>query len=216
MVTRRGQVLNLVFHAVAEGNARPDDPWTLDADDFRSALDDLAGRLDVALSFDDGSSSDVEIALPALLERSLRASFFITTGWIGRPGYLAEGDIQMLVESGMRVGSHGTTHTRWTELERSALDQELEESRARLEEITGGRISDAACPNGAYDRKVIAAVRAAGYAALYTTDEGLASRTAWLQRRTLVYPAMVGPGGFQSPGQPSAKRVIRQWLSRWL
>ena len=216
MVTRHGQVLNLVFHAVAEGNARPDDPWTLDADHFRRALDDLAARSDVALSFDDGSSSDVEIALPALLERGLRASFFVTTDWIGRPGHLAADDIRTLVDSGMVVGSHGTSHTRWTELERPALDHELEESRARLEEITGATISDAACPNGAYNRKVIAAARAAGYAALHTTDEGLASRTAWLQRRTLVYPAMVGADGFRDPGPPGAKRVVRQWLARWL
>ena len=40
------------------------------------------------ISFDDGNASDLEIGLPALLERGLTATFFVLAGRLGRPGSL--------------------------------------------------------------------------------------------------------------------------------
>jgi peptidoglycan/xylan/chitin deacetylase (PgdA/CDA1 family) len=208
-------VLNLVFHGLTEGPRPENDPWWLEADGFRAALDDLAHRDDVCITFDDGLSSDVEIALPALLERSLAGMFFVTTDWVGRRGHLGPEHIRELVGAGMVVGSHGTSHTRWTELSAAELDRELAASRARLEDEANVAVEFAACPHGAYSRRVIAAVRRAGYERLYTTNEGLARRGAWLQPRTLVYPDMVGPQGFRIPGPPRLKRRARQLLMRW-
>ena len=43
-------------------------------------------KLPVALTFDDGNSSDYEIAFPLLLEAGLRAEFFVNTATVGRKG----------------------------------------------------------------------------------------------------------------------------------
>ena len=50
---------------------------------------------------------------------------------------------------------------------------------------------------------------------LYTTDAGLSSPRAWLQRRTLVMPDMLGEDGFVLPGRPPIKRRVRQAVTRW-
>ena len=60
-------------------------------------------------------------------------------------------------------------------------------ARERLEEAAGVRIEQAACPFGAYDRRSLAALRAAGYARVYTSDGGPANPAAWLQPRTTVH-----------------------------
>ncbi|MDT5043412.1 MAG: hypothetical protein QOE51_4397, partial [Actinoplanes sp.] len=52
---------------------------------FEAVLDAAAGRADVRLTFDDGNASDVEIALPRLLERGLRAEFYLAAGLLGEP-----------------------------------------------------------------------------------------------------------------------------------
>ena len=48
------------------------------------------------LSFDDGNSSDVEIALPALRERGLPRRFFVVAGRLDRPGSLSRDDVREL------------------------------------------------------------------------------------------------------------------------
>jgi peptidoglycan/xylan/chitin deacetylase (PgdA/CDA1 family) len=209
------KVLNLVFHGVSEAGSAPNNDWWLERAAFERALDSLVGRSDVRITFDDGFASDVTIALPALRERGLSAIFFMTTDWIGKEGHVSAQDIEQLVRSGMAVGSHGTSHTRWTELSRERLDYELAASRSTLEDLADAPVTCAACPRGAYGRSVVSAVRKAGFDALFTTDLGTVAPDAWLQRRTLVYPSMVGPEGLRPPGVPSLRVRARQALARW-
>ena len=211
----RSHILNLVFHGVAEAGLPSEGEWWLDQAAFERVLDSLVGRPDIRITFDDGFASDATIALPALLERGLHASFFITTNWLGTPGHVSVEDVAELVRCGMAVGSHGVTHKRWVELSRRELDYELEASRARLEDITGGPITLAASPRGAYDRAVLSAVRDAGFDFFFSTDHGTVRRDAWLQRRTIVYPSMIGPEGLRLPARPAIRVRLRQALARW-
>src|SRR5688500_7529622 len=64
----------------------------------------------VAITFDDGCETDLLIAAPALRERDFGATFYITTGFLGRRGYLDSQQLRTLAESGFEIGSHGVTH----------------------------------------------------------------------------------------------------------
>jgi peptidoglycan/xylan/chitin deacetylase (PgdA/CDA1 family) len=57
---------------------------------------------------------------------------------------------------------------------------------SRLGEIVAGEITEAACPFGSYDRRVLRALRAAGYRRVFTSDGGPHASGAWLSSRTTV------------------------------
>ena len=66
------RLINLTFHGIGSPerplNPGEQDVWVSD-ETFVSLLDSIRDRKDVAISFDDGNSSDLEHALPALRER---------------------------------------------------------------------------------------------------------------------------------------------------
>src|SRR5688500_12764172 len=98
------KVFNLTFHGIGDppDDARPEERemW-VPPDAFRAALDEARDREDVHITFDDGYASDVEIALPALADRGLKATFFPVAGRIGQPGFVDEDAIRALAEAGM-------------------------------------------------------------------------------------------------------------------
>lgn len=88
--------------------------------------------------------------------------------------------------AGMEIGSHGVAHVSWRDLSPRLLRGELESSRLELGKLCGAPVVEAACPFGAYDRRVLGELRRAGYHRVYTSDGGRATRGAWLQPRTTV------------------------------
>ena len=146
----------------------------------------------IRISFDDGNLSDVKIGLPLLLERGLRADFFVLTGRIGRSGSLDVGDIQALQAAGMGIGSHGVDHLKWSNLEPNVLRAELQGSRHVLEHICGKPVQSAAIPFGAYNSATLRALRAAGYISVYSSDAWRMDPTAFLRPRCSVTDNM-GP-----------------------
>lgn len=154
--------------------------------EWLEAILDAAARVGVGLTFDDGNVSDVQQALPALIERERRARFFPLTGRIGAAGYLGSEDIAQLSAAGMTIGSHGCHHRDWRRLSDAELHAELTLSRRELEAIIDSEITDVACPFGSYDRRVLRASRAAGYRRFFTTDGGTHAAGAWLSSRTTV------------------------------
>jgi peptidoglycan/xylan/chitin deacetylase (PgdA/CDA1 family) len=188
-VSRRA--INLTFHGLGEP-ARPLEPgeeqvW-LDTDRFESALDAINGHRGIRLTFDDGNASDVDHALGSLRRRGLKATFFIVAGRLGEPGFIDRAGIRALVAAGMEIGCHGMHHRPWRRLDERALDEELSDARQLLEEAAGHPISEAACPFGSYDRRVVRALRRHGYRRVYTSDEGTARPEAWLQPRNTLTP----------------------------
>jgi peptidoglycan/xylan/chitin deacetylase (PgdA/CDA1 family) len=154
--------------------------------DFVPVLDAISTCERVRITFDDGNVSDLQIALPALLEHGLVAEFFVPTGRLGSRGYLGEAGVRELADSGMEVGSHGVRHVSWRNLSDAALRAELEDSRMRLEDILGHEVAHAACPLGEYDRRVLRALRRAGYRRVYTSDGGSTRSDAWMQNRNTI------------------------------
>ena len=184
-------LLNIIlnFHGVGPVMRSIDDGerncW-LEKDTFEAVLDLVQGKRHVRLTFDDGNISDVEIALPALLRRGLRASFFICSGRLDQPSFLTPAQVCELQARGMSIGSHGVAHISWRHLSLSRLQDELESSRRVLEKVCGTAINAAACPFGAYDRAVLSGLRRAGYRYAYTSDGGASVENHWLQARTTV------------------------------
>lgn len=184
---RERTLTNITFHGVGPQprviEAGEDRVW-LSSTRFAEILDTLAQYDDVAIMFDDGNASDVREALPALLDRGLQATFFVVAARLGTPHFASEDDVRLLADRGMTIGSHGMRHRSWRNLDDRDLNEELGEARRRLEDVVGGPVTHAACPFGAYDRRVLGALRSHGYERVFTSDGGPARPDRWLQART--------------------------------
>jgi hypothetical protein len=68
-----------------------------------------------------------------------------------------------------------------------AQRSELIEARELLAEAAGMAITEAACPLGRYDRRLLSDLRKLGYQHVYTSDRRVARQDGWLQPRFSVY-----------------------------
>jgi peptidoglycan/xylan/chitin deacetylase (PgdA/CDA1 family) len=182
-------VTNVCFHGIGtpDRDLEPGEAsYWIGRDAFLGVLDVLAERPEARISFDDGNASDVEIALPALVERGLTATFFVIAGRLEKRGSLAGDHVRELRRAGMDVGTHGMQHRSWRAMSSGETRVELTEARAVLAEVTGQRVVDAALPLGMYDRRLLADLRRHGYRRVYTSDRDSTSEKAWLQPRYSV------------------------------
>lgn len=154
----------------------------------RTADDGVAaGRRPVAITFDDGDVSNVEVALPLLRERGMTAEFFITSDFVDTPGMLGAADVRVLAKAGMGIGAHGRSHRFLEDLDADTLDAELRDSRMRLSIITGQRVDTLALPGGRGGERERRAALANGYRRLFGSVPGpnrnqRAGSDDWLQR----------------------------------
>jgi peptidoglycan/xylan/chitin deacetylase (PgdA/CDA1 family) len=183
------EVLNICFHGIGSPQREleaGEEAYWVDTDRFLRILDEIASWPSARISFDDGNASDEQIGLPALLERGLSAQFFLLAGRLDKPGSLGADGVRELVRRGMSVGTHGMSHRSWRAMDPATRETELVEARRRLEELVGADVTDAACPRGSYDRRLLSSLRRLGYRRVYTSDRRPARREAWLQPRFSV------------------------------
>jgi peptidoglycan/xylan/chitin deacetylase (PgdA/CDA1 family) len=189
---------------------------SLDRHQFAEILDAVSDRTDVHLTFDDGNSSDVSLALPELMRRGLRAEFFICPGRFGAAEFVDEHDVHALRQAGMWLGSHGMDHVPWRRLDRSAIEREIVQAKHRLEEVLQAPVATAACPFGAYDRRTLSALRAAGFTRAYTSDGGRTNTKDWLVARNTVRRSDSAESIERMlAGNPSLARRAKRWVKRW-
>lgn len=129
----------------------------------------------ICLTFDDGFKSDVEIVLPLLLEAQCKATFFITTDWIGLDGFLLKKDIKKLHESGMQIGSHSKSHINLKYASDAIVKRELKKSKEVLEEIIGVNVNAFSCPFGEHNNRLKRISEELGYQYCCNSKHGLAS-----------------------------------------
>lgn len=141
------------------------------------ALAVLAGRRPLSgpmfcLSFDDGHLSWRDVVVPVLADLGVPATFFLTSGLVGRPGNLSWQDCRELAAAGYPIGSHTVTHQRLADQDDAAALREIRDSKHEIEDGIGAEVRDFAAPYGHtvdfLDRDVHAA-REAGYRSFATT-----------------------------------------------
>lgn len=153
---------------------------------FEEILDWAVQVPGVSLTFDDGNRSDLDVVLPALVQRCAQATFYPVVGRLGDDLSLSRAGLVELVAAGMRVGTHGQTHRPWPGLRGELAEAEILAPAKELEELLGRRVDRAAAPLGRYDRHALALLRAAGCAEISTSDQRPARTRAWLQPRFSV------------------------------
>lgn len=173
MATR---ILNFHGLAAPERPVAPDEArYWLGADAFAAIVAMVAARPDraeIAITFDDGNSSDLTVGAPVLRRAGLSATVFALAGRLGQPGSLDAAGLRALRAEGFDIGSHGFGHVDWRRLDAAGRAREFAEARAILAAASGAPVRAAAIPFGAYDRRVLGWLRAAGYEAVYTSDGG--------------------------------------------
>jgi len=119
---------------------------TLRLRDLDAQQSDSARR--AIITFDDGDISNLRAALPALVKRGMVAEIFVTADFVGQPGRLAPQDLRTLADAGMSVQAHGKSHRYLDELSLSEVEQELSESKYRLEAFLDEPVTALALPGG--------------------------------------------------------------------
>jgi len=112
----------------------------------------------IAITFDDGYDDNLTVAAPLLEARRLRATVYVTTGFLpGCPGsdaVIAPGRmigwdrLGELEAAGMEIGAHSHTHPQLDLLSRAAAGRQIRQSRDLLEVGLGHAVSSFAYPHG--------------------------------------------------------------------
>ena len=182
----------LGYHRIATG----DGPLAIRPDTFRAQLAILAAepamqvvplaelaeamvmRRDgsfVAITFDDAYEDTLESAAPILHEYGFPAIVFAPSRLLGANSKLTPRQLKQLASHNFDVGAHSRTHVDLRRCNPAQLVDEVQGSKADLEDAVGVKVRVFAYPFGALDRRVRHAVLDAGYEWAVTT------RRAWVR-----------------------------------
>src|SRR5580658_4168707 len=117
----------------------------------------------VCITFDDGCETDLIAAAPVLGDFGFNATFYLTAGFLGTPGYLNASQVRDLDAQGFQIGCHSMTHPYLSDLPEPELKREIVDAKLKIEEIVGHTIEHFSCPGGRYDRRTLQIARQAGF-----------------------------------------------------
>lgn len=149
--------------------------------------DGLTGKIPlpprpVLITVDDGFADFADNALPALTERKLPSTLYVTTGaCAGQPrqtvlpaaAMLGYADLPGLEAAGVEIGAHSHTHRQLDLLPGREITAELSSSHDLLAQALGHRIRSFAYPHGYWRSRVRRLVGKAGF------DSACAVGNAW-------------------------------------
>lgn len=149
----------------------------------------------VLITFDDASAGQYTRALPLLRRHGFRATFFVMTVVLGKPGWLTKGQVRALDRDGMEIATHTWDHHPVPQYTDADWRVQLKQPKAELEGIVGHRIDTFAYPYGLWNAAALPHLRAAGVKIAFQLAEKLDRRAPMLTvRRVLVGPDVTGPG----------------------
>lgn len=159
--------------------------YVLSAENFRQQMDwlhanqlqglSISQALDgntrpgIVITFDDGCESDLMVAAPILKERGFGATFYITVGFLNRPGYMVPAQVRQLSDAGFDIGCHSMTHPYLSDLREADLVREIVDAKHRLEEMTGRPVVNFSCPGGRWSCEVARIAKQGGYRSVATS-----------------------------------------------
>lgn len=144
---------------------------------FEEQVKALQGK-DVVFTFDDGGESLYTNAVPLLEKYGFKGLFFISTKYIGSPGFLSAEQIKALAAKGHIIGSHTHTHPEiFTKLTNQEIQNEWEMSAQALKSILGNRDFPASIPNGYISKKVLDAAIQCKFKTIYTSQPTTKTKT---------------------------------------
>lgn len=126
----------------------------------------------IVVTFDDGYSSNYEIAYPILKELNIPATIFIVTDTVGEQAgggkvnysHFTWEEAKIMEESGLiDIQSHTHDHVKLAELHYNDMIRELRKSKYLIETNLGRECDMIAFPYGSYNDKTVDAARKAGY-----------------------------------------------------
>ncbi len=173
-----------------------------------AALGMVEGKA-MAVTFDDGCRSVLDLAAPILEDLAMPGTVFVPTNHVGRdqpmswPGIdrwiggpfehellpMSWDQLRSLAEAGWEIGSHTRSHPYLTKVSDSQLTEELGGSRQDCERMLDGSCLSVAYPYGDHDSRVIEAAGAAGYSTAATLPAGNPRGSALSFPRIGVYHA---------------------------
>lgn len=190
--------LALTFHGLEthqQGSLLPHDEdakkYTISAASFKSAVRMISANSCCTaegftkkdngnwaiITFDDGLVSDYEIALPVLQAYNLKATFFITADNIGKPRYMSIHQIRKMAENGMEIGSHGLTHSYLVNMNKKQVQDEISNSKDRIEQLLGKPVSSFAPVGGHFYFWMVKIAQTAGYSCFASMIPGVTLQT---------------------------------------
>lgn len=158
-------------YVVREGHFREQMNWLQSAGIRGLSVSDVLDTKaeGVAITFDDGCASDLTVAAPILRQANFGATFYITVGFLGRPGYMIARQVRELNDAGFDIGCHSMTHPYLTDLSPRELNREIVEAKSQLEEMIGRPVHHFSCPGGRWSPRVSEVSCRAGYRTVSTS-----------------------------------------------
>lgn len=187
----------LLYHSITNDACKGYRQWTVTPEMFRQQMQTLVEqgftpftvsswlvhRRDpqtlpnrpVLITFDDGLGDFYRNALPILIEFNLKATLYLTTGFIGRQSRwlqpLGQGHRQMMTWSqtietqaaGIEIGAHTVNHLELDSISEETAYNEITNSKKEIENTLGLAVRSFAYPHGYHSPRTRQFVIDAGY-----------------------------------------------------
>lgn len=127
----------------------------------------------VVITFDDGCETDLITAAPILQDAGFGATFYITLGFLGRPGYMTPDQLRQLSNQGFDIGCHSWTHPYLSDLSRHQLQHEIGAAKIELEQLIGRPVHHFSCPGGRWSSLAAEVAKEAGYRTVASSRIGV-------------------------------------------
>jgi peptidoglycan/xylan/chitin deacetylase (PgdA/CDA1 family) len=128
----------------------------------------------VVLTFDDSFAEHLTVGL-LLQNRGLVGIFAVISGFIGKTGHLSVPGLKQLTALGHKIASHTVTHRPLPSLNNAQLFDELGDSKAALEDLTGQSVDWLVPPGGLICPRSLDVAMQVGFKVVRTMDWGYTS-----------------------------------------
>lgn len=130
----------------------------------------------ILITFDDGYMDNYYNAYPILKELNMKATIFCITSELDGSYYLSEEALKEMSQNNIDIESHTVNHLHLNKLTYDEQLKEMSDSKTKLENITGKKVTSIAFPFGDYNEDSVKAAKNAGYSIAFTTNKGFADR----------------------------------------